>query len=43
MPRYLHIPHTPDNLWETIHTTIYNYKERSLQVNVHEGTIYYDY
>ncbi len=33
----------PDNLWETIHTTIYNYKERSLQVNVHEGTIYYDY
>ena len=33
----------PDNLWETIHTTIYNYKEHSLQVNVHEGTIYYDY
>ncbi len=31
------------NLWETIHTTIYNYKERSLQVNAHEGTIYYEY
>ncbi len=34
---------TPSSLWETIHTTIYNYKERALQVNVHEGTVYYEY
>ncbi len=32
-----------NNLWETLHTTIYNYADRSLQVNVHEGTIFYEY
>lgn len=31
------------NLWETLHTSIYNYEERTLQVNVHEGTLYYEY
>ena len=31
------------NVWETLHTSIYNYADRSLQVNVHEGTIFYEY
>ncbi len=31
------------NLWETLHTSVYNYKERTLQVNVHEGTLFYEY
>ena len=31
------------DLWETLHTIIYNYKDRSFQINVHEGSIYYDY
>ncbi|MCR4565523.1 MAG: hypothetical protein K5651_05470 [Bacteroidales bacterium] len=31
------------NIWETLHTSIYDYENRTLQVNVHEGTIFYDY
>ncbi len=33
----------PGDLWETLHTVIYNYADRSFQINVHEGTIYYEY
>ncbi len=30
-------------IWETLHTAIYDYKNRSLKVNVHEGTVFYEY
>ena len=32
-----------NDLWETLHTSIYNYKTRSLQIGVREGAVYYKY
>ncbi len=31
------------DLWETLHTSIYNYEKRTLQVGVREGSVYYDF
>ncbi len=31
------------DLWETMHTTIFDYEDRSFQINVHEGTVFYDF
>ncbi len=30
-------------LWETLHTSIYNYETRSLQIGVREGSVYYSF
>ncbi len=32
-----------NNFWESVHTTIYNYAERTIKVTVHEGSDYYEY
>ncbi len=31
------------DLWETLHTSIYNYETRSLEIGVREGAVYYEY
>ncbi len=31
------------NLWETIHTSIYNYQTRSMYVGVREGSVFYEF
>ncbi len=31
------------DLWETLHTSIYNYEKRTLQIGVREGSIFYNF
>jgi len=31
------------DLWETLHTSIYNYETRTLQISVREGAVYYTF
>jgi hypothetical protein len=32
-----------NNFWESVHTTIYNYEERTIKIAVHEGSDYREY
>lgn len=32
-----------NNFWESVHTTIYNYEERTIRIAVHEGSDYHEY